>query len=170
MKETLQYSHCLNFCFKGAAAKHRPRAQCSLLQRPCLSEHPSCPWSRPNACTQDCLCKQPLTEPDIEYRCSKHEAWWLCIDLSGFSLSTCSPQQPPQAQQQPQAKPQPPARPPPPNLIPQAASSTPINAQPSGPPTNNPPPMAPPSQAQGPPYPTYQGYPGWVFHHNILIF
>uniref|UniRef100_A0AAZ3QDW1 Programmed cell death 6-interacting protein n=1 Tax=Oncorhynchus tshawytscha TaxID=74940 RepID=A0AAZ3QDW1_ONCTS len=27
----------------------------------------------------------------------------------------------------------------------------------------NPPPMAPPSQAQGPPYPTYQGYPGYAY-------
>ncbi|XP_070777961.1 programmed cell death 6-interacting protein isoform X4 [Enoplosus armatus] len=68
---------------------------------------------------------------------------------------------PQQAQQQPQAKPQPPARPPPPSLTPQAASTTPTNAPPTGPPNSNPPPMAPPSQAQGPPYPTYQGYPGY---------
>lgn len=68
---------------------------------------------------------------------------------------------PAQAQQQPQAKPQPPARPPPPSITPQAASATPVNAPPTGPPTGNPPPMAPPSQAQGPPYPTYQGYPGY---------
>nr|XP_046272968.1 programmed cell death 6-interacting protein isoform X1 [Scatophagus argus] len=70
-------------------------------------------------------------------------------------------QQPPQAQQQPQSKPLPPARPPPPNITPQAASSTPSSTPSTGPPTNNPPPMAPPSQAQGPPYPTYQGYPGF---------
>ncbi|XP_070702368.1 programmed cell death 6-interacting protein isoform X3 [Pempheris klunzingeri] len=69
--------------------------------------------------------------------------------------------QPPQAQQQPEAKPQPPARPPPPSFTPQAASTTPANAIPTGPPTNNPPPVAPPSQAQGPPYPSYQGYPGY---------
>ncbi|KAM9340432.1 programmed cell death 6-interacting protein isoform 2-T2 [Symphorus nematophorus] len=68
---------------------------------------------------------------------------------------------PPQAQQQPQAKPQPPARPPPPNFTPPAASTTPTNTPPTGPPSSNPPPMAPPSQAQGPPYPTYQGYPGY---------
>ncbi|XP_010733111.2 programmed cell death 6-interacting protein isoform X2 [Larimichthys crocea] len=71
----------------------------------------------------------------------------------------------PQAQQQPQAKPQPPARPPPPSFTPQAASTTPTNAPPTGPPTgpptSNPPPVAPPNQAQGPPYPTYQGYPGY---------
>ncbi|XP_071356059.1 programmed cell death 6-interacting protein isoform X6 [Trachinotus anak] len=71
------------------------------------------------------------------------------------------PQQPQQAQQQPPAKPQPPARPPPPSFSPQAASTPPTNTPPTGPPTNNPPPMAPPSQAQGPPYPTYQGYPGY---------
>uniref|UniRef100_A0A8C8D528 BRO1 domain-containing protein n=1 Tax=Oncorhynchus tshawytscha TaxID=74940 RepID=A0A8C8D528_ONCTS len=57
------------------------------------------------------------------------------------------------------AKAQPPERPPPPAFTPQAASA------PGNPPSNqpqpvNPPPMAPPSQAQGPPYPTYQGYPG----------
>uniref|UniRef100_A0A3Q0T210 Programmed cell death 6-interacting protein n=1 Tax=Amphilophus citrinellus TaxID=61819 RepID=A0A3Q0T210_AMPCI len=58
--------------------------------------------------------------------------------------------------QQAQSKPQPPARPPPPN--PQAASTAPASSQPAATPANNPPPMAP--QAQGPPYPTYQGYPG----------
>ncbi|XP_065327013.1 programmed cell death 6-interacting protein isoform X2 [Pelmatolapia mariae] len=61
--------------------------------------------------------------------------------------------------QQPESKPQPPARPPPPNVTPQAASTTPASSQPAAAPTNNPPPMAP--QAQGPPYPTYQGYPGY---------
>ncbi|CAK6949501.1 programmed cell death 6-interacting protein isoform X3 [Scomber scombrus] len=71
-------------------------------------------------------------------------------------------QQPPQqAQQQPQAKPQPPARPPPPTVTPQAASTMPANAPATGPPSSNPPPVAPPTQAQGPPYPTYQGYPGY---------
>ncbi|XP_029370547.1 programmed cell death 6-interacting protein isoform X2 [Echeneis naucrates] len=70
-------------------------------------------------------------------------------------------QQPQQAQQQPPAKPLPPARPPPPSFTPQAASTTPTNTPPTGPPTNNPPPVAPASQAQGPPYPTYQGYPGY---------
>ncbi|XP_029370548.1 programmed cell death 6-interacting protein isoform X3 [Echeneis naucrates] len=69
--------------------------------------------------------------------------------------------QPQQAQQQPPAKPLPPARPPPPSFTPQAASTTPTNTPPTGPPTNNPPPVAPASQAQGPPYPTYQGYPGY---------
>ncbi|XP_029370550.1 programmed cell death 6-interacting protein isoform X5 [Echeneis naucrates] len=68
---------------------------------------------------------------------------------------------PQQAQQQPPAKPLPPARPPPPSFTPQAASTTPTNTPPTGPPTNNPPPVAPASQAQGPPYPTYQGYPGY---------
>ncbi|KAF6737881.1 Programmed cell death 6-interacting protein [Oryzias melastigma] len=67
--------------------------------------------------------------------------------------------QPQQPQQQPKA--QPPSRPPPPNIAPQAASATPTSAPPVGPPANNPPPMAPISQAQGPPYPTYQGYPGF---------
>uniref|UniRef100_A0A673CJC5 BRO1 domain-containing protein n=1 Tax=Sphaeramia orbicularis TaxID=375764 RepID=A0A673CJC5_9TELE len=63
---------------------------------------------------------------------------------------------------QPQAKPTPPARPPPPSVTPQAATATtPANIPPSVPPTSNPPPMAPPTQAQGPPYPTYQGYPGY---------
>ncbi|KAM4538739.1 programmed cell death 6-interacting protein isoform 2-T2 [Odontesthes bonariensis] len=71
------------------------------------------------------------------------------------------PQQPQQAQQQPQSKPAPPSRPPPPSFIPQAASTTPTNTPPTGPLTNNPPPMAPASSAQGPPYPSYQGYPGF---------
>ncbi|XP_018553112.1 programmed cell death 6-interacting protein isoform X2 [Lates calcarifer] len=71
------------------------------------------------------------------------------------------PQQPQQAQQQPVAKPQPPARPPPPSFNPQAAATTPTNTPPTGPPANNPPPVVPPNQAQGPPYPTYQGYPGY---------
>uniref|UniRef100_A0A8D3CYY5 Programmed cell death 6 interacting protein n=1 Tax=Scophthalmus maximus TaxID=52904 RepID=A0A8D3CYY5_SCOMX len=62
---------------------------------------------------------------------------------------------------QPPAKPQPPTRPPPPSIIPQAASTAPTNTPATGPPSSNPPPMAPPSQAQGPPYPTYQGYPGY---------
>ncbi|CAK6949505.1 programmed cell death 6-interacting protein isoform X2 [Scomber scombrus] len=70
-------------------------------------------------------------------------------------------QPPQQAQQQPQAKPQPPARPPPPTVTPQAASTMPANAPATGPPSSNPPPVAPPTQAQGPPYPTYQGYPGY---------
>ncbi|XP_039676243.1 programmed cell death 6-interacting protein isoform X2 [Perca fluviatilis] len=70
-------------------------------------------------------------------------------------------QQPQQAQQQPQAKPMPPARPPPPSFTPQAASTIPTNAPATGPPSSNPPPLAPPSQAQGPPYPSYQGYPGY---------
>ncbi|MED6273489.1 Rhophilin, Rho GTPase binding protein [Characodon lateralis] len=70
-------------------------------------------------------------------------------------------QQPQQVQQQPQQKPQPPSRPPPPSFTPQAAAANPTNPAPTGPPTNNPPPMAPPSQAQGPPYPTYQGYQGF---------
>ncbi|XP_038580558.1 programmed cell death 6-interacting protein isoform X2 [Micropterus salmoides] len=68
---------------------------------------------------------------------------------------------PQQAQQQPEAKPQPPARPPPPSFTPQAASTAPTNVPPTGPPNTNPPPVAPASQAQGPPYPTYQGYPGY---------
>lgn len=74
--------------------------------------------------------------------------------------------QPEQAEQQPQAKP--PARPPPPNFPPHAASSTPTSAPPAGPPSNNPPPVAPPTQAQGPPYPSYQGYPGYVYHPYSL--
>ncbi|XP_072227210.1 programmed cell death 6-interacting protein isoform X2 [Leuresthes tenuis] len=71
------------------------------------------------------------------------------------------PQQPQQAQQQPQSKPAPPSRPPPPNFTPQAASTAPTNTPPTGPLANNPPPMAPASSAQGPPYPSYQGYPGF---------
>lgn len=74
-----------------------------------------------------------------------------------------------QAEQQPQAKP--PARPPPPNFPPQAA-----NAPPAGPPSTNPPPLAPPAQAQGPPtlaqgppYPSYQGYPGYASGPSCLI-
>ncbi|CAJ1084035.1 programmed cell death 6-interacting protein isoform X2 [Xyrichtys novacula] len=69
----------------------------------------------------------------------------------------------PQVPQQPQAKPNPPARPPPPTFNPQAAATTPVptGAPPTGPPGGNPPPVAPPTQAQGPPYPTYQGYPGY---------
>ncbi|XP_056876038.1 programmed cell death 6-interacting protein isoform X1 [Takifugu flavidus] len=63
------------------------------------------------------------------------------------------------AEQQPPAKP--PARPPPPTFTPHAASSTPANAAPASTPPNNPPPVAPPTQAQGPPYPSYQGYPGY---------
>ncbi|XP_034747956.1 programmed cell death 6-interacting protein isoform X2 [Etheostoma cragini] len=70
-------------------------------------------------------------------------------------------QQPQQAPQQPPAKPMPPARPPPPSITPQAASTIPTNAPATGPPSSNPPPLAPPSQAQGPPYPSYQGYPGY---------
>ncbi|KAK2836488.1 hypothetical protein Q7C36_014357 [Tachysurus vachellii] len=67
---------------------------------------------------------------------------------------------------QPQAKPQPPARPPPPTFNAQATSSTSSEPQSQAPPSvsSNPPPVAPPSapsQAQGPPYPTYQGYPGF---------
>uniref|UniRef100_A0A1A8LDA0 Programmed cell death 6-interacting protein n=1 Tax=Nothobranchius pienaari TaxID=704102 RepID=A0A1A8LDA0_9TELE len=66
-----------------------------------------------------------------------------------------------QPQQAPQ-KPQAPARPPPPSFNPQAASTPPTGSTPVGPPpTNNPPPVAPTSQAQGPPYPSYQGYPGF---------
>ncbi|XP_026204004.1 programmed cell death 6-interacting protein isoform X2 [Anabas testudineus] len=73
---------------------------------------------------------------------------------------TVFPQQPQQAQQA-LPKPQPPARPPPPSFTPQAATTIPTNAPPTGPPATNPPPVAPPSQPQGPPYPTYQGYPGY---------
>uniref|UniRef100_A0AAR2JE98 Programmed cell death 6-interacting protein n=1 Tax=Pygocentrus nattereri TaxID=42514 RepID=A0AAR2JE98_PYGNA len=79
---------------------------------------------------------------------------------------------------QPQAKAQPPARPPPPSFTPQAASSniTPSpapasQAPPSLPASSNPPPMAPPtapSQAQGPPYPTYQGYPGYASSPSLI--
>ncbi|KAK3532342.1 hypothetical protein QTP86_016029, partial [Hemibagrus guttatus] len=66
---------------------------------------------------------------------------------------------------QPQAKSQPPARPPPPNFTAQAASSTSTEPHSQALPSvsSNPPPVAPPSapsQAQGPPYPSYQGYPG----------
>ncbi|KAI1901727.1 hypothetical protein AGOR_G00037370 [Albula goreensis] len=70
---------------------------------------------------------------------------------------------------QPQTKPQPPARPPPPSITPQAASASsapPANmpSSPAPPQASSGPPMGPPgapSQAQGPPYPTYQGYPGY---------
>ncbi|XP_069469289.1 programmed cell death 6-interacting protein isoform X2 [Ambystoma mexicanum] len=69
-----------------------------------------------------------------------------------------------------QPKPQPPARPPPPSIPATGASVTPqhmmpgSNTAPSTTPV--PTPVAPgpsptPSQAQGPPYPTYQGYPGY---------
>ncbi|KAM8884786.1 programmed cell death 6-interacting protein isoform 1-T1 [Synchiropus picturatus] len=74
---------------------------------------------------------------------------------------TVFPQQPPPAQQQPQPKPQPPSRPPPPNFTPQAAATGPTVVPPAtAGPSSNPPPVAP-SQAQGPPYPSYQGYPGY---------
>ncbi|XP_062342761.1 programmed cell death 6-interacting protein isoform X2 [Osmerus eperlanus] len=65
--------------------------------------------------------------------------------------------------QQPEVKPQPPARPPPPSFTPQAAApgNPPPNVAVPGNPPPMAPPMAPPSQAQGPPYPTYQGYPGY---------
>ncbi|XP_018603446.2 programmed cell death 6-interacting protein isoform X3 [Scleropages formosus] len=79
---------------------------------------------------------------------------------------TPAPRTVPQPQQQP-AKPPPPARPPPPNFSQQAAS-TPVSAPPpaSAPPPSMAPPHVgptpgPPTQAQGPPYPTYQGYPGY---------
>ncbi|XP_051991917.1 programmed cell death 6-interacting protein isoform X2 [Xyrauchen texanus] len=67
-------------------------------------------------------------------------------------------------QQQPQAKAQPPARPPPPNITPQAASASVPVSTPMPPSSTNFPPVIPttgPSQAQGPPYPSYQGYPGY---------
>ncbi|XP_034455456.1 programmed cell death 6-interacting protein isoform X2 [Hippoglossus hippoglossus] len=67
----------------------------------------------------------------------------------------------PQPAQQPPAKPLPPARPPPPSVVPQAASAAPAITPATGLPASNPPPVAPPSTAQGPPYPTYQGYPGY---------
>uniref|UniRef100_A0AAY5KDS1 Programmed cell death 6-interacting protein n=1 Tax=Esox lucius TaxID=8010 RepID=A0AAY5KDS1_ESOLU len=44
-----------------------------------------------------------------------------------------------------------------------SAASAPGNPPSNQPQTGNPPPMAPPSQAQGPPYPTYQGYPGYAY-------
>lgn len=66
-----------------------------------------------------------------------------------------------QPPQQAPAKTAPPARPPPPSITPQAASNIPTNVPPAVPPASNPPPVAPPAQAQGPPYPTYQGYPGY---------
>ncbi|KAL4629391.1 programmed cell death 6-interacting protein isoform X3 [Arapaima gigas] len=79
--------------------------------------------------------------------------------------SPCVSQQP---QQQP-AKPPPPARPPPPTFSQQVAASAPPTA--SAPPAGTAPaqvgqtpaaaPAMAPSQAQGPPYPTYQGYPGY---------
>ncbi|XP_062384801.1 programmed cell death 6-interacting protein isoform X2 [Sardina pilchardus] len=59
------------------------------------------------------------------------------------------------------AKAAPPARPPPPSVTPQAASGPPGSA-PAAAAGGNPPPVAPAaSQAQGPPYPSYQGYPGY---------
>uniref|UniRef100_A0A672LSA4 Programmed cell death 6-interacting protein n=1 Tax=Sinocyclocheilus grahami TaxID=75366 RepID=A0A672LSA4_SINGR len=56
------------------------------------------------------------------------------------------------------------SRPPPPNITPQAASTSAPISTPVAPSSTNPPPVAPPtgpSQAQGPPYPSYQGYPGY---------
>lgn len=65
----------------------------------------------------------------------------------------------------PPAKPQPPARPPPPvlpaNRVPPAAAATApagVGTASAAPPQT--PGSAPPPQAQGPPYPTYPGYPG----------
>ncbi|XP_072303611.1 programmed cell death 6-interacting protein isoform X2 [Eucyclogobius newberryi] len=66
-----------------------------------------------------------------------------------------------QQPQQPPAKAAPPARPPPPATTPQAASGPPINMPPTALPPNNPSPVAPLTQAQGPPYPAYQGYSGF---------
>ncbi|KAK1173482.1 programmed cell death 6-interacting protein-like isoform X1 [Acipenser oxyrinchus oxyrinchus] len=63
-----------------------------------------------------------------------------------------------------QSKPQPPARPPPPAIQAQAAntSTPPVSGAGPIPPATQPvsTPGATPSIAQGPPYPTYQGYPG----------
>ncbi|MGH0151522.1 UNVERIFIED_CONTAM: hypothetical protein FKN15_075216 [Acipenser sinensis] len=63
-----------------------------------------------------------------------------------------------------QSKPQPPARPPPPAIQAQAAntSTPPVSGAGPFPPATQPvsTPAAAPSSAQGPPYPTYQGYPG----------
>ncbi|MGH0119340.1 UNVERIFIED_CONTAM: hypothetical protein FKN15_002143 [Acipenser sinensis] len=63
-----------------------------------------------------------------------------------------------------QSKPQPPARPPPPAIQAQAAntSTPPVSGAGPFPPATQPvsTPGATPSPAQGPPYPTYQGYPG----------
>ncbi|XP_041104212.1 programmed cell death 6-interacting protein-like isoform X2 [Polyodon spathula] len=63
-----------------------------------------------------------------------------------------------------QSKPQPPARPPPPAIQAQAANTSIPPASGAGPipPATQPvsTPGATPSPAQGPPYPTYQGYPG----------
>lgn len=71
--------------FQGAAAEHRPRAQCPILQRSCLSEHPSRSRWRPNPCTQNRLCKQPLTEPNLDHHNSTCEAGGhilICVCLS----------------------------------------------------------------------------------------
>ncbi|XP_059899303.1 programmed cell death 6-interacting protein isoform X3 [Gadus macrocephalus] len=73
-------------------------------------------------------------------------------------------QQTPQQPQPTQAKvQQPPARPPPPSFTPQGPTfnTGPVPPAAAAPPGGNPPPMAPPGQAQGPPYPSYQGYPGY---------
>lgn len=147
-----------DFCSQGPAAEHRSRAQCSSLQRSRLSEHSRCPlWPRrpgswTDPCTQNRFCKRILS-PTLNII----NIGQSCAHLSVLSLYVFQPVQP----QQPESKPQPPARPPPPSVIPQAASTTPASSQPAAAPTNIPPPMAP--QAQGPPYPTYQGYPGSVF-------
>lgn len=154
-----------DFCSQGPAAEHRSRAQRSSLQRSRLSEHSRCPlrprrpgsWTDP--CTQNRFCKRILSPTlNIINICQS------CAHLSVLSLYVFQPVQP----QQPESKPQPPARPPPPSVIPQAASTTPASSQPAAAPTNNPPPMAP--QAQGPPYPTYQGYPGSVFKSVLSVF
>ncbi|KAK6324201.1 hypothetical protein J4Q44_G00065400 [Coregonus suidteri] len=55
-----------------------------------------------------------------------------------------------------------PQRPPPPAFTPQATSAPGNQPQPG-----NPSPMAPPPQAQGPPYPTYQGYPGYAYQMPV---
>lgn len=146
----------VDFYSQGPAAEHRSRAQRSSLQRSRLPEHSRCPGSRTDPCTQNRFCKQILSPTlNIINICQS------CAHLSVLSLYVFQPVQP----QQPESKPQPPARPPPPSVIPQAASTTPASSQPAAAPTNNPPPMAP--QAQGPPYPTYQGYPGSVFFQWI---
>lgn len=141
-----------NSCFKGAAAEHRSWAQRSILQCPGLSEHPSSPYCWTNTSTKNCLGKQPFRNLDMSSNCGRFKA-------GGHNCLFC---QPAQAEQQPPAKP--PARPPPPTFPPLAASSTPTHAPPTGTPSHNPPPMAPPTQAQGPPYPSYQGYPGYDSH------
>lgn len=56
--------------FQRAAAEHRSRAQRSVFQRPCLSEHACRPCGRTDARPQNRFCKQtPPPLPELQGSC-----------------------------------------------------------------------------------------------------